>query len=577
MCEEKLDKNPISILNEFCSRTNNKIEFIFEEKGGEFCCKVVLLNEIIGCGQDKKKQRAKCKAAEVATKFLSVGLLSISSEGEPNDLLSKSKSKAAFKLVSKSPLFVYEYYIDNLLISSGRAITEKQAKENCANQVIKVLSDLSKNQSLILTPTEKLLSKIYENDKPEKQEILEATSKIVRSENSEKIEKLGKPESTESLNKFEKPKKSQRPESFTENLDLAKAKKHQKIENPESLKAPQSQIKSKKQEIIVPSETQKAEKLEKLKSLENPDKPILSNPQKVQNIQAKPKISDQSCQVSNIPTKDPRVSLPVTSEDNRFNISLDNLLQTFTLSQQELLEIKVTDYEIQCLSQTLNYSIIPVGSRDLGILRSKKLELDYSLILPGATEELIHNIFEVCEKARLNFLESKEKHKKKIGLKLSSSVQLCENLLNPYTSMPYIKMTRSLLSARLYIFDTANHPSLIHYKWYKSSMISSIKYKISVILRYWRQKFSLEIPVELLDLLIENFVTDDMSCGLAFRMILEQISAGIFLPGAKVLIQDTCHENIFSVWPARFRHEGMKVAVKTLISISEGDFSMFFG
>ncbi|OMJ77617.1 hypothetical protein SteCoe_22742 [Stentor coeruleus] len=564
MSEEKLDKNPISVLNEFCSRTNNKVDYFFCQERGEFCCKVLFLNEVIGYGQDKKKQRAKFKAAEAATKHLSTNLLNYSFESELNDHINKSNSKGYFKLISRSPLFVYEYYIGNLLISSGRGDIESQAKENCAHQALKVISALPKAQFL---PSEKKLDNIYENDKLKKSEDFEIAKKS--SEKPENLQKIGKLEKLEVIEKLEKPektkkkRKSKRPESFTEKLDLAKPTKHQKIEIN---KVSENSINPKNQQSTSTREIQ--QKPEIIQTLETPEKL-----QKSQKSLINSKILDKSCQASNIPTKDPRVSLPTTSQDQRLEIFIDSLLQSFSLNQQELIIIKAIDQEIQSLSQALNHPILSVGSHNLDILRSKKQELDYALIYPGVTEEIVHSIYGISEKARLNFLESKDNQVKKEGLKLSSNIQLCENFLNPYTTLPYIKMNHTFISARLYIFDSVNHPSLIHYKWYKSSIKSSVKNKTSTILRYWRQKFSLEIPVELLDLLIYNFITDDMPCGLAFRILLEHISAGIFLPGAKILIQDSCHEDIYSAWPARFNHEAMNIAMRTLVSISEGDFS----
>ena len=75
----------------------------------------------------------------------------------------------------------------------------------------------------------------------------------------------------------------------------------------------------------------------------------------------------------------------------------------------------------------------------------------------------------------------------------------------------------------------------------------------------------------MLDVIVENFVTDDMPCGLGFRIVCEKIASGILLPGAVEMIQDTCHNTLIANCPLKYIHDAIKEASKTLIAISQND------
>lgn len=278
---------------------------------------------------------------------------------------------------------------------------------------------------------------------------------------------------------------------------------------------------------------------------------------------------EKSNLLDNIRYQDPRVLMLKVSSDQQLYQSLEKIFHSFILSEKETLEIKAVDQEMQDLAHCLDWGILPLGSHSLGQIRKSKLEIDYALVLPEAHEHLVHDLFEICEKAHSNFAMGLE------GVKLSSSLELCENFINPYSMMPYIKMTYSSLVAFLYIYDNETHPSLEHYKWYRPLNISQVKIRTSLVLRHWRFRYSLQIPVEILDLIVDNFISDDMNCGLAFRVVMEQISSGIFLPGAKKLIRSKFHDDILKTWAIRNRCEVMKEAMKCLMSLSQGEIAKF--
>ena len=115
------EKNPISILNELASKENSKIvyEFISTQEG--FLAKVHYNSSQIGEGQDKKKQKAKSKAAESALSYLNSLKFIENPEMELQTLSKLLKKTGKFTLISKEP-FIYEYYLDSMLISSSSSL-----------------------------------------------------------------------------------------------------------------------------------------------------------------------------------------------------------------------------------------------------------------------------------------------------------------------------------------------------------------------------------------------------------------------------------------------------------------------
>ncbi|OMJ73598.1 hypothetical protein SteCoe_27673 [Stentor coeruleus] len=433
MTEDKVSKNPISILNEYCLGSEKTIDFTFEPKKGEFICNILYMGDIIATAQNKKKQIAKAKAAEQAINYLNIDIEVFLIQNKLKKLMENFKSKGSFHLVSNTPSFNYEYNLGKSFISSGTGETEKKAWESCAKSAIKVLKEFLRKRQY-----------------------------------------------------------------FT-------------------------------------------------------------------NLSEKRQVKGQE----NIRYKDPRVCILKGSLDQQLNQSIKKILQSFAINEQETLEIKTVDKEMKELAQCLEWEIYFLGSHSLGQVRKSKLEIDYALVLPEVHEHLVHDLFEICQKAHSAFTIGLE------GFKLSSSLQLCENFINPYSMIPYIKMTRPSLVAFLYIYDNMNHPSLEHYKMYRPLNISQIKIKTSLLLRHWRYRFSVQIPVEILDLVVDNFICDDMNCGLALRVVMEKISSGIFLPGAKSLIRSKCHDDILKSWAIKNRCEVMGEAMKCLISLSQGEIEKY--
>ena len=138
------EKNPISILNELASKENSKIvyEFISTQEG--FLAKVHYNSSQIGEGQDKKKQKAKSKAAESALSYLNSLKFIENPEMELQTLSKLLKKTGKFTLISKEP-FIYEYYLDSMLISSSSSNTETSAKKSCCEKALEVLKNLTKN------------------------------------------------------------------------------------------------------------------------------------------------------------------------------------------------------------------------------------------------------------------------------------------------------------------------------------------------------------------------------------------------------------------------------------------------
>ena len=433
-------KNPISVLTEYSVKLNLNLRFENTTlKTGEFLFRVLKGQMQLGLGQDKKKQRAKSLAAESAINYLKSSSCPEDVEDQLSNELHKLKKTGNYKLVSANP-YVLDYYIDNLLVATGKGVSQAIARKNCAEKALLKLQELETSPS----------------------------------------------------------------------------------HSPKSNKA------------------------------------------------------DKSCQIERIHSIDPRVFSQKTAFEQAYMLYFENKYSSFEIPQRLSTEIVLFAEEILEMARSFSLSIQPIGSYSLGILRNNKTVLDFGMVLQAATESVIFDIYDRLQRARLNFLESKDKGIKMEGHKLAMSIELIENTMNSYTSLPYFFVSRNNISANIYIYDSDTHPSLIHYQWMKSDKPAISKTKTCALLRYWRQKLSIEIPAEFLDVLVENFVNAEMPCGLGFRIVCEKISSGIFLPGAVSLTQDLCHDSLMMRWPARFRYSVLKEAGRTLVAISQGELSQLF-
>lgn len=425
-------KNPISVLNEYAVKTNSKVDYTFTTVNNEFWFKVSYNNLTIGQGQDKKKQKAKSKAAESGIYYLN-SVNQANPETKLENLCKKLNKFGKYVLISKNP-YLYEYHLDSFVIASASGSTEHMAKTACAESALNRIKDISSVQQ-------------YELDK---------------------------------------------------------------------------------------------------------------------------KNSDKNVQTENTFIIDPRVNKPNTI-DQKYGMYLENKFKSFEIWSTDSLEIKLLVQEIVNISKKYDLDIYEIGSYSMNILRNNKLILDFAIVLPSATELHINNLFESLELARLCYLESKEKGSWTEGFKIALKIDLIENTMNPYTSLPYFKFSRSNISGNMYILDSSTHPTLVHSNWVRRNKPGTVKQKVFSLVRYWRHKLSIEIPSELLDLVVENFVSDDLSLGLAFRIVIEKIASGVYLNGAVPMIQDPCHDTFLRNWPTRFKHEITKEASRTLISISQGE------
>ena len=142
------DKNPISQINEFCLTTNSRVFFEFHMQDSDFVAKVIHNGQVIGEGKDKKKQVAKFKAAEIAVSRLksvkkeSKDERMLLMEKEIANLLIRLGRSGKYRLSFKDPIYIYQYYIANELLTEGKCVSEISAKFKCMKKIINKLKPL---------------------------------------------------------------------------------------------------------------------------------------------------------------------------------------------------------------------------------------------------------------------------------------------------------------------------------------------------------------------------------------------------------------------------------------------------
>lgn len=417
---ESIDKNPISIINEYCLKTNSKIIYEFRSEDNQFLCLVFYNNQIIGKGKGTKKQVAKTSAAQNALKHLISGSKEDKSNNQKDTKFKALSKKGNFKLSFNDPNFVYQYYINETLIAEGMSITDQQAKQKCIKKALNSLKTEKKSEAL---------------------------------------------------------------------------------------------------------------------------KPL------------------------NVPFKDIRVKAKNLNTDLNVLNYLESKIKALELLPEDQVEIKRIDQELILLSQYLDLTLVPVGSHSLGLIRRTKLNLDYYLIVENVDKDSISSIFESLEKARLVYLESKahEVELKCFGLSLTPSLVECE------PGLPIIKLERERFLCFIYFYESLAHPSPQHYLSIKGEQLTECKTKIMILLRQWRFISKIDLPVELLDIIVQEFVINECSLYLGFRIILEVISGGIFLNGACYAVKTSSFNYFLSNFTDENRYKAMSVAQKSLISLSSGE------
>lgn len=420
MINESSDKNPISILNEYCLKTSTKVNFEFKSEDNQFTSLVIYNNEIIGKGTDKKKQAAKTKAAQKAVKHLLAATKIMSTENETDIQFKALSKKGKFQLSFIDPNFIYQFYDKEKLLAEGKSITEPQAKQKCVKKTLKVLKTLLE------------------------QEKLKTGSKSVK--------------------------------------DIRKCNSYSNVDL------------------------------------------------RVQNY-------------------------------------LENKLKTFQVSAEDLVEIGRIEQEVILMSKHLGLSLIPVGSYAWGLLRKQKLVLDYCLVLEKSEITEVYSIYESLEKSRMLFLESKEHNVQLSGFGLS----LSPSLIQKNSKFPTIKLESDKITCLIYFYESLADPSLQHYLLKKSDSISVNKKNLCTLFRHWKFIRKLDLSIELLDLIVEEFVMDEFLVYLGFRLVLEMISGGIFLNGACNSVKCQSFEYFIGKFDDESKYKVMAEAQKTLISLSTGE------
>ena len=430
-----VDKNPISVINEFCLRTNSKVFFEFGTDGSEFVARVTHNGQVIGEGKDKKKQVAKTKAAEAALIKLSAqnpvkkSDMGPQIEKELGRILIKLGKKGSFRLSFQDPLFVYQYFIGEKLIAEGKCVTEPSAKLKCSKKVLNKLKPLIEQ----MKPTEA----------------------------------------------------SQDPQAPSQSL------------SPDSLNSAY------------------------LLSL-------------------------------NLKTKS----------------FLDSKISGFELSPLDKKQIFELKEEVFSISSKLNLVTYPLGSLCLNILRSCNKTLDYCIVLEQLTDSSVYSVFEAIESIRSKPTEPKDP---KVCSILTSSIELHKNESGFYSQTEFIRLTKDGVKANLYFYDSNIHPSLLHYKTLASGALKSTQLITCVLLRQWKRKLDLPVPIELLDLLVIDYTLGDQDIQINFRTVLELLAGGIYLPGSSRLSKNSHHEFLLPYWPLQNRHLVMAEALRSLISFSQGE------
>lgn len=426
------EKNPISIINEYCLRTNSKVAFDFSVEGTEFIARVLFNGEVIGEGKDKKKQAAKTKAAEAAVAKLSSQNVQkkesngLQLEKELGSILIKLGKKGSYRLSFQDPLYVYQYFIAENLIAEGKCVTEPSAKIKCTKKVVNKLKPF----------------------------------------------------------------------------------------------------------------------VDKLKVKDNSDAP-----NSVPN-----------------PSSDKINASYLSSLNSKTKSFIDSKIASFELSPLDKKQIFDLEEEIHSLSKKLGLKFIPIGSLSINLIRSSNKLLDYCIILENISEPSILSIAESIQKAINPYPDLKDS-------KSSTKLEICNSDSSFYSKNVFIRISKDGIQANLFFYESNLHPSAIHYKALGSGILKSGQLLTCALLRQWKRKLNLLVPVELLDLLVMEYTVENQEIYIMFRAVLELLAGGIYLPGSSRVERNTHHEFLVNCWPLKNRYLVMAEALKSLISFSQADFS----
>jgi hypothetical protein len=289
------------------------------------------------------------------------------------------------------------------------------------------------------------------------------------------------------------------------------------------------------------------------KTLKKPSTQI--RPDLLQPLKKKPKHSDLDS--SNFPSS--------PSENSSF---FEDLLLTEALSNEDHLQLSELEANIKSLSKALDLNLIPVGSYALGQLRKSRLILDFCLVVES--KNLIPNIFESLEKARMVYLKYKECESVADVFALSYSPRLVKKNENFFILFE----NDGKFSFRFFFTDDPEDTFLKFYAL-KGKRKEKVE-KASKILKHWRCVKGLNVKSEILEVLVREIV-DDRDLALGVRGVVEVIAAGALVDGSSFRVKDDFFREFGKMCSLDEIRSLMIEAVEFLMAFHQRNFKEYFG
>lgn len=302
--------------------------------------------------------------------------------------------------------------------------------------------------------------------------------------------------------------------------------------------------------------TEPSAKIKCTKKVVNKLKPL------VEQLRAKDNSEASKSSSTNKPLTEKVDASYLSSLTSKTKSFIDSKIASFELSQIDKKQIFEIEEEIHSVSQALGLKIFPLGSLSINLIRSSHKCLDYCSVLENISESSIISIAESIEKARIPYTDKKDQNK----------LEICHSDSSFYSKNVFIRFTKDGIQANLFFYESNLHPSMLHYKTLCSGVLKSGQLLTCALLRQWKRKLSLLVPVELLDLLVVEYTVEGQEIFIMFRAVLELLAGGIYLPGSSRVERNSHHEFLVNCWPLKNRYLVMAEALKSLISYSQADF-----
>jgi hypothetical protein len=212
---------------------------------------------------------------------------------------------------------------------------------------------------------------------------------------------------------------------------------------------------------------------------------------------------------------------------------------------------------VKKISQMIEVNIVSIGSHSLKSLRKEKQVLDYCVVDEKITETSIFSIQQLIEK---------------LYPVSPSNSGISSDLVRNDQKFPYIRLSFKTFKVHIYFYDSPLHPCLIHYDMMRKQVMTSPLIKTAILLRHWKQRHNITIPVELLDLLLYDLIEPTQSLSSSFRLIMEHLASGLLLPGSPRAPNLPEYKNFLMNCAASQLYRASAEALQTLYIITQGGF-----